>query len=568
MRKWVLPSLLAALLLAVVLRLQPLLRFELWGSDTGEYYTLIKGIVDRGFISTAYWGWGLGYPYFPGAEVLVGATSVVTGLDIFTMLRLVLPVLGSCTTVVAFMIGWTAFRDERVGLIAAGVVAVAMPHVFATSHPMPGTLGDLLAALCILLYLKVYENRMALAPLMLITLALVPTHHLSAFFVLAPLMFITFVREIIRSKPHPVMMRVDYFYLGFLLAANLVYWLGVAVPFREEVMVDAFGVSAFVVVGGAIGLIALAGLVIVARRKFLKFRYSPKLPSLDRCLLFLGMNFAGILAWMAITAFVQVPGTNVTVPPGQVAYLLPICFIFSLAVVGINAGEFGKRGLFVWLWFISILLLLLLGIFTKNTVLVPYRMFEYIALPIGVLAGWGIAYMAELSFDRGPDAGKGKRMVLAIGITALLMAGAVTAYPPRDLLGGFEEGTTANELGTVAWIGQEVPVRGTLVASDHRMSSIVFGFSNINATWEESFSVLHDDLNGSRSQLVRVKVASGRQRIDYVLIDDAIKDGVALKQWENAEPMSKQSLAKFRQPPFQKVYESNGAELYFVGTMA
>jgi hypothetical protein len=567
MRKWTVPALLAALGLAVFLRLQPLLSFSLWGSDTGEYYTLTKGIAERGFISTQYWGWGLGYPYFPGAEVLVGATNLVTSIDLLVLLKLVLPIMGSLSCLIAFLIGWTAFRDERAGLIAAGIVAVAMPHVFATSHPMPGTLGDLLMSVCILLYLKLYENKWSMIPLVLASLALVPTHHLSAFFVFAPLLFVVFMRELFRSTSHPVMTPLDIGYLGFMLSANLVYWLGVAIPFREEVMTDAFGIHPFFIAAAAMALLLVAVLVIRYRHANLKFKYKPKLPTRERLTMLLGLAFAINFSFLVFTAFVEAPGTNVKIAPEQVFLLFPVSITFSLAILGVVAGEFNRRGLVLWLWLGAVSLILLFSIITKNTVLVAYRIHEYVTLPAALMVGWGISYFSDLSFDKGPGTSKGPRMALAVGVTGLLVLGAVTAYPPPALIGGFEEGTTCRELGAVAWIGSEVPQRQSLVATDHRMSSMVFGFGNVNATWDEAPHTFHDDLNGSKAELQNVGAPSGHARISYVLIDDIIKDGVALRQWENAKPMSKEAVAKFNDPPFTKIYEKGDLDIYFVGLM-
>ena len=568
MRKWTLPALLAALALAVLLRIEPLFKFQIWGSDSGEYYALIKGLMDHGYISTVYSGWGFGYPYFPGAELLVGSTALVSGVDMLVLLKLVLPLLGATTSVLAFMIGRTAFQDERAGLIAAGIVAVAMPHVFATSHPMPGTLGDLLAAVCILLYLKVYEDRRALVPLTIASVALVPTHHLSAFFVFAPLLFITFVRELLRSKEHPVMARVDIFYLSFMLAANLVYWMVLATPFREQVMTEAFGMNPFIFVGGVIALLFVAPFIVYIRRKRIKFRYSPKGPGLARVALYLAVITGMILAWLAFTAFVEVPGTNISVPPDLVVFLLPTSLLFAIGITGATASEFSRRGLFIWLWLTAVSLILLMSILTRNTVIVAYRVHEYITLPLALLAGFGVCYMADLHFEFGPGTSKGPRLAVAAGITVLVLASAVTAYPPNQLLGGFEEGTTCKELGAVVWAGQEIPTRQSLVATDHRMSSMLFGFAGLNATWDSAYHTLHDDLNGSRAELQDVEAPSGHSRINYVLIDDVIENGVALNQFQNAEPMSKEAKAKFSEPPFQKVYEGRGVDIYFVGTVA
>ena len=74
------------------------------------------------------------------------------------------------------------------------------------------------------------------------------------------------------------------------------------------------------------------------------------------------------------------------------------------------------------------------------------------------------------------------------------------------------------------------------------MSSMLFGFAQLNATWDEAYNTLHaSSYEEYEDELESVKTPSGKKRIDYVLLDDDIKKGLALRQWENAQPMSQKA---------------------------
>src|SRR4030065_651689 len=70
-------------------------------------------------------------------------------------------------------------RDERAGLLAAALVAVAFPHAFPTSHTAPATLGDLLAIASLLLFVKVRRDSRARPLVVLVGLRVVGAPHLS-----------------------------------------------------------------------------------------------------------------------------------------------------------------------------------------------------------------------------------------------------------------------------------------------------------------------------------------------------------------------------------------------------
>ena len=115
----------------------------------------------------------------------------------------------------------------------------------------------------------------------------------------------------------------------------------------------------------------------------------------------------------------------------------------------------------------------------------------------------------------------------------------------------------------VFWVKENLP--GATIASDHRLSSMLFGFADTFPSWEYAPTLFHSNFfnNESKDELLSCKTPSGEKRIDYVFVDKTMKEkGVALSQYENAEPMSKESIEKFNHAPFVKIYDNGYVQIY------
>ena len=197
---WIIPILISIFIIAVVLRLLKLYDFVIWGSDFGEHYYLLNQLINTGQIKLSYSGWGFSYPYFPGMHIFSSSFAMLSNSSSFSALVYITPITAGLSVFLIFCIAHRVFRDPRIGLIAAGFIAVVMPHVFYTSHPVPGSFGSLLLIGCIFLLLKSYENQKFLILLGLTTYALVITHHMSTYCLIIILIIIILVRELLQ---HP-----------------------------------------------------------------------------------------------------------------------------------------------------------------------------------------------------------------------------------------------------------------------------------------------------------------------------------------------------------------------------
>src|SRR2546428_9285129 len=88
-------ALAAVVLVSIAVRLSPLWSFLYWGSDTGEYFSILRALIRSDHLTTTYYGWGVTYPYFPGMFFAQAGFVDLGGLDVPTTINLLVPILGA-----------------------------------------------------------------------------------------------------------------------------------------------------------------------------------------------------------------------------------------------------------------------------------------------------------------------------------------------------------------------------------------------------------------------------------------------------------------------------------------
>ena len=556
MKKWVLLSLLAIFFVAIFIRLIPLTQYEIWGSDTGEYFRITNQLSSNGYVSTDYEGWGFGYPYFPGMYYLSCAVHFLSGMDIFYSLIIMIPLYAAFSVLVVFFIAKILFKSNGVGLLASAFVAVAMPHVFPTSHPMPGSLGDVLFLFSILLLILSYKNDKFIPLLILSALALTITHHLSSYFLFISIFGGLFLKEMLRHEDKKDT-RLYWAFLIFFLTILILYWTIIATPFADRVVSSAFDFPSWAIFCFGYVAILIAYIIIKLRRR-INWIYEPKYPKPSA-------QFAKYLTWVFVLFLVliigtvaSILGTDIRLNPETLLLFSPFIILASLGSIGPGYSRFFENGMIIYGWILAIFLSIFIGIATSNHVLLPYRHPQYMMAPLALLMAIGVVKVFKAMCD---EKGLKKRLVVGL-IIVLLGLSALSSYPPKEMMGGFQEGTSEADMQAVLWARENL-TKGATVASDHRMSSMLFGFAGLNATWDEADKTLHaSSYNESKDEIDNINIPSGEKSIDYILLDDDIKEGAALLQWENAKPMSRKAQEKFEKWPFIKLYEANGVEIY------
>src|SRR5947208_10347739 len=137
MRKSTVVALAAVALVSIAVRLSPLWSFLYWGSDTGEYFSILRGLVRGGHVSTPYYGWGVTYPYFPGMFFAQSGVVELGGLDVPTTINLLVPVLGALAVLPMLLVAHRMAGHHRFALFPAAFLAGANPGAYPPAPTGP-----------------------------------------------------------------------------------------------------------------------------------------------------------------------------------------------------------------------------------------------------------------------------------------------------------------------------------------------------------------------------------------------------------------------------------------------
>src|SRR5881296_501129 len=265
MRKSTAIALASVSLVSIAVRLAPLWSFLYWGSDTGEYFSILRALVRGDHLSTTYYGWGITYPYFPGMFFVQAGVVDLGGLDVPTTINLLVPILGAIAVLPIFLVAHRMTAAARFALFAAAFLAGAIPVAYTAAHTAPATVGELLALAGLLCFVRLRTDGRAMVTLLLLTATLIATHHLSLYFFLIMVLGTIVVEGLARPWRWTPGAKREVAFATVLMAGTFVYWLGYATTFRESILPDVniqpwWALLAFFPIG-----LALLGAIIFAR---------------------------------------------------------------------------------------------------------------------------------------------------------------------------------------------------------------------------------------------------------------------------------------------------------------
>jgi hypothetical protein len=566
-------------LLLVFVALEPYLSYALFGSDTGEYYRLTATLLSTGHLplGAAYGGWGTAYPDFPGIFLLAGAGAGALGIDTFTALTVIIPVVAVFSVFPLFLLFRRLYPNDTIALLAAAIVSVAMPRLFSIAHPAPLALGDFLGVASLWMFVESRRDRRWYLPLSLTGGALIVTHHLSTYFfvvgALGGLVFLELWRPGLWSRRFPVR---EFVFLGGIVTATLIFWFYGTTSFVSKVIQPALPWSPpadFAALEGAALLAMVGGALLLAwrRARFRPRRAWVRLPT-DRSVLRDAIIFLiGIFGGIALLVFVALPGTTQKTNVDAIVWFAPLLVLVVLVAGSrrtLTPARLGPFGL-AWLgaFALSAVLVLAAGSAPGSSLnglaaaIPPARHAEYLFIPLGLLVAVGTARLVARIGDR---AGRRAFLAASLGVVLLLAANAAIVYPPQADLGGFEEGLTHGDAALWMWVGIAEP-RSQAVASDHRLSSMIFGFDGNPATWDSTPALFTgSNWSAAVSELQRSTAPNSPvQPIDLVAVDSVMYSGVALNPSGTAVPLSPSAVQWFGGLPFVLLYE-NGLDVVYL----
>jgi LPXTG-motif cell wall-anchored protein len=556
----------ALLLATVFLVLVPLGSYALFGSDSGEYYALSLAIAHTGHLPGTYLGWGNAYPDFPGIFLLSAETAGASGASVLAALTLVVPALGALSVLPLFLLFRRIFPNDTVAILGAGLASVAFPRIFSIAHPAPLALGDLLVVAALWMFVEGRRDARWYGPLALTAAALIVTHHLSSYFfilsALGSLVLLELVRPGLWSARFPA--RELVFGAGFLLTL-FAYWTFDAPGFLPTASLGAVpstGASFALFAAAALLLVAGAGLLLRWRRHrpwpTARVRFPSDRSTARDFALLLGGTFGGIL----LLTVAPLPGTSQETTATAVLFFAPFLALVPFAAGTRRLLSATRLGPWLLTWLVAVGGSAAIALATSNPVLSASRHAEYLVIPLGLIVAVGLGRLVARAGDR---YGRPAMAAGGLAIALLIGANAAIAYPPPADFGGFQEGITTGDAALWGWSGPALPA-WTVLASDHRLSSMLFGFDGFRATWDStpalftgsSWPAAAAELNGSYAPHTV-------ERIDAVAVDGTMRSsGVALDPSSAAVPMSASAIAWLDGAPFVPLYENGPQAVYWV----
>jgi hypothetical protein len=445
-------------------------------------------------------------------------------------------------------------------LFGSAFYGVTFGVVYANSHPMPGGLAETLGFVFLYSWIKCLESgKVCISPtrifekpwslIFLISfLGLLITHHFTLLLMTGATLGILITEIAAGNKG---IEKTGIIGIGCISIITSIYWLIYADSFGNMLNQSAFdflpdNISVTLVMT-LIPLFALTLLWFVKDYLNLPL-FSENLTHktlTKRILLAFTISFIVIL----LTLWKGVPGTQIPVGMEAVPYLMVnLAWISMAAAPTLVISK--KYGWGLWGWLLPMLSLAAIGAITGSHLLIAYRHAPYLLAPVALIAGIGFQYFIK-GFEHP------KRFSIALGFSLLFLGCSIGTYPPPSVMGGFQEGTSQEEFDAILWFN--FVEEDSLVVSDHRLSSLTFGLTETNASWENGAVVI----TGNAEEAITASESlstpqAGVKQVTYIALSNEMQKGVALLQWDPAEELTGEAKTKFTDNDQFPVWFDNG----------
>ncbi len=564
--------------IAIFIRSIPAWTNAAWGCDFGIYYGLTNSFVKSGELFAPYTGWGNSYEYFPVLYAITGLVHWITGIDVLVIMPKLAPIFGGLTIFIFYFLINELLKNRKIALLSSLFLAVMPFHVYQTSHASPLTMGHFFFMLSLFIFVKYRTKTIYLIPLLISTILLVMSHHLTTYFYMLTLVFIIFF-ENAGAKQWTPSVKKDVLYV--LIASGIVfsYWAIIAQPVYKMFM--RYGLTIGPVSLGANGTIlvfyvlffSLFG-IIWLKRKLRLFQSKNPLRFRQHLLRFIVTICICFSAMIAFT-LVKMPWTNFSFTVLSIVYATPLVLMIGLGVAGFRSTRFIPNGYFIRGWLLAISASFVYALMTNSAILFPHRHLEYIMASLSVIAVYGlrglvdhadfssglrqkisdVQFSWEWNIEKIKEQVMHNRQLVFVAIVLILVTtNAVSVYPSHVALNASYESITDENLAVIDWMSKNLDRNTTVIASDHRLARIAEanGFNttldDASMIWStENLTDYIEELTGQDKKY---------SRITHVIIDDIMRERVVHVGFANIEYMTNESYDKFAPPLFTSIYRN------------
>jgi hypothetical protein len=535
-----------------------------WGGDFGIYYGLASRFVENQQIFNEYNGWGGMYNYFPVLYIFSAFGHWITGVDLLWVMPKIAPIFGGLTVLIFYFIVYDLTKRRDLALLSSLFLAVIPFHVYQTSHAAPLTMGHFFMMLSCYLFLKYMDQKKYLIPLMISTVFLIMSHHLTTYFFLITIFFIVVIKSI------RVDLRAMYRDVAYVLVASALtfsYWIFIATPVFSTFMSNGLSISSYFVI--LLFYISLFGCLLgiaAMKKKTSKFMYSLKKTitfnpahSRKRALIYFTAGFVFILCAEIMFLFVNFPVSGIRMKPLSILYSLPMLLFIGFGCLGVEYLKKVKNRWFFQAWLCAILTSFIYSLVTVNTTLFPDRHVEYLTVPACLFAAVGVLYFFRLREHRVSLSLKKQlsypsiQVLFVVVVCGLVFSNAVAVYPVYTSLEWMDESIPNETANAIDWINDNLDRNTTLVATDLRLSKMIWA-EGINATFEGTNDTWTCDT--WVGCVADFDAEENHGMVTHVLIDDVMRDVSVNVRVTQSVYMTNESYLKFAQEPFELIYRN------------
>ncbi|MFW5927577.1 MAG: hypothetical protein ACOCSL_00135 [Thermoplasmatota archaeon] len=516
---------------SILIRTIPLFGNSLWGIDCGEYVYYTNQWISGGRMYQSVDGWGQAYPYFPGMLIVASSFHLLSGISVTSSTMFVPVVLSALSPLFIFLLVNKITRNKKVSLISSLFFSVLPPVIYNYSQPKPETLGVLLFLFIFTLMVSAKDNDKMGILLVISSLALVLTHHLTSYFVILFLVGGFFVVTLWRNKRNSLEKIRIYFYIFFVILI-ISYWLSVP-TFRVNRLYEALIFPWYSVV--FVPFLVLPFIFLIGKiRERINHVMPINLHEQD-IRKFLRISIITLTITILLLSAVAFGYFTKEAQIGFSIYLyLPTMILGIFTLFSRKILKAYDEGPFVLGWLIFTSFSITAGLISGSTSLKPMRHVTFFIIPITLFFGLGVYQFYQVynpTFDK-------KKAMVIVGIILILVAlNLPLSYPSQQVISGYDEGTDWDDLETFYWMkGYEGKI-----ATDHRMSAGAFSIGITNVTWTEGkpmfFSSRPEDAYKTMKDM----------NVSYFVYDMEMKKGSTIEPDVTPPPLNKRLLKSYRE---------------------
>jgi hypothetical protein len=538
--------------IAILVRSIPAWTNAAWGGDFGIYYGITSRFVQNQQIFNEYNGWGGMYNYFPVLYIFSALGHWLTGLNLLWIMPKIAPVFGGLTVFIFYFIVAEVTKRRDLALLSSLFLSVIPFHVYQTSHAAPLTMGHFFMMLSIFLFVKYMSNKKYLIPLLVSTVFLIMSHHLTTYFYLITIFLIV---------------HRDVAYVTTASALTFTYWIFIATPVFSTFISNGLSIESYVVI--LLFYVLFFGLLFsisilkrtrpaILRNIRTKFLFDEG-HSKKRALLYFALGVLVIISGEIVFLFVNFPVSGIRLKPLSILYSLPMVLFIGFGCMGVEYLHSVKNRWFFQAWLCAILISFLYSLVTVNETLFPDRHVEYLTVPACLFAAVGAMnffkkrpQLLHLSL-KNPLPSPSIQVLLVLAVSGLVFSNAVAVYPVYTSLDWMDESIPDQTVNAINWIKENCNQSTTVVATDLRLSKMLWAeginttFEGTNTTWTGNTWV---------SCIADFRPNQNHNRVTYVLIDDVMRDTSVNVRVLYSLYMTNDSYLKFKQEPFQMAYRN------------